>query len=411
MPEGLHAGLSAQEFADLIDYLASLSLPESAAAGRHGCRPTSRAERRRSTSRPFHSAEHRFEHPVWFGPVPGCTGAFAVVEHETGKVWLLDKADASESKGRLPRDRPVHARHARPARAWSSTRSSPTTAGTSSSSTWSRTATSPRTSSRARRRRTCRRDSGRPLPRRPPDRRDDQRPLRRRPRLRPATATSTSAWATPARSRTRRGTARTCRCCWGRCSGSTSTATTPASRTRSRRTTRSSAAPACGRRSGRTASASRGGSASTRSPRPLGRRRRPGPVRGGRHRPPGRELRLERVRGVRAVLQPYRRDGERVHRRRSSPTPASTASPSPAGSSTAATRSRSFYGVYVFGDYQTKRIFGLTQEDRVLKTGPPDRHVAAAGRLVRAATSAGSCTSSGTRGRSIRSDLRRAKFE
>jgi len=27
-----------------------------------------------------------------------------------------------------------------------------------------------------------------------------------------------------------------------------------------------------------------------------------------------------------------------------------------------------FYGVYIFGDYESRRVFGLTQENRVLKT-------------------------------------------
>ena len=27
-----------------------------------------------------------------------------------------------------------------------------------------------------------------------------------------------------------------------------------------------------------------------------------------------------------------------------------------------------FYGVYLFGDYESRRVFGLTQENRVLKT-------------------------------------------
>ena len=47
---------------------------------------------------PFIESEHRFEHPVWFGPVPGVPHTFAVVEHESGKIWLLDKTSSRESK-------------------------------------------------------------------------------------------------------------------------------------------------------------------------------------------------------------------------------------------------------------------------------------------------------------------------
>ena len=46
----------------------------------------------------FIDADHRFEHPVWFGPVPGVAHTFAVVEHETGKIWLLDKGSGRETK-------------------------------------------------------------------------------------------------------------------------------------------------------------------------------------------------------------------------------------------------------------------------------------------------------------------------
>ena len=96
MPESLYAGLSTQEFADVVEYLASLRLPESAAAVRHGA-PAVVPELARPVGLvPFHSPAHRFEHPVWFGPVPGMSGVFAVVEHESGRVWLLDKRSKEE---------------------------------------------------------------------------------------------------------------------------------------------------------------------------------------------------------------------------------------------------------------------------------------------------------------------------
>jgi putative heme-binding domain-containing protein len=98
MPENLYAGLSTQEFADLIEYLASLRLPASAAAVRHGAPAEIPALSKPVELTPFHSADHHFEHPVWFGPVPGISNAFTVVEHETGRVWLLDKRSKGEAK-------------------------------------------------------------------------------------------------------------------------------------------------------------------------------------------------------------------------------------------------------------------------------------------------------------------------
>lgn len=98
MPEGLQAALNFQEFADLIDYLASLKVPENLSAGQRGM-PASIDELKQPIGlRPFHTNEHKFAHPVWFGPIPGVAGSFAVVEHETGKVWRLEKGAAGETK-------------------------------------------------------------------------------------------------------------------------------------------------------------------------------------------------------------------------------------------------------------------------------------------------------------------------
>jgi putative heme-binding domain-containing protein len=87
MPEGLQTGLTLQEFTDLIEYLTTLKLPESAASVGHGMPATIPAVERPIALRPF-TAE-RFEHPVWFGPVPGAADTFAVEEHETGRIWCL----------------------------------------------------------------------------------------------------------------------------------------------------------------------------------------------------------------------------------------------------------------------------------------------------------------------------------
>jgi putative heme-binding domain-containing protein len=98
MPEGLHAGLSKEEFTDLIDYLASLQIPESAAKSRQGAPAEIPMLEKPVALVPFQSPEHRFEHPVWFGPVPGMANVFTIVEHETGRIWVLDKQSATETK-------------------------------------------------------------------------------------------------------------------------------------------------------------------------------------------------------------------------------------------------------------------------------------------------------------------------
>jgi putative heme-binding domain-containing protein len=98
MPEGLQNALTFQEFADLIDYLASLRVPENLAIGQRGM-PAEIGELKEPIAFvPFHAKEHKFEHPVWFGPIPGVAGSYAVVEHEAGRIWRLDKSAAGETK-------------------------------------------------------------------------------------------------------------------------------------------------------------------------------------------------------------------------------------------------------------------------------------------------------------------------
>lgn len=90
MPDGLEAGLSHAEFADLIAYLQSLRVPASADAARNGM-PVAIPEAPRPVSLvPLHGPEHRFDRPDWFGQVPGRRGSYLVCEHETGRVWLLE---------------------------------------------------------------------------------------------------------------------------------------------------------------------------------------------------------------------------------------------------------------------------------------------------------------------------------
>jgi putative heme-binding domain-containing protein len=91
MPEGLQAGLSPQEFTDVIEYLVSLKQPESAEATHHGMPTVIQKLARPVALRPFVADEMKFEHPVWFGPVPGESNVFLVVEHETGQIWQVKK--------------------------------------------------------------------------------------------------------------------------------------------------------------------------------------------------------------------------------------------------------------------------------------------------------------------------------
>lgn len=109
MPAGLYAVTSQQEFADLIAYLASLKQPASAVSSNRGM-PASIPEISKPIQvQPFISEALRFPHSVvengvgvrsgltWFGQLPGASNTFLVV-HETGQIWLLDKNGTNETK-------------------------------------------------------------------------------------------------------------------------------------------------------------------------------------------------------------------------------------------------------------------------------------------------------------------------
>ena len=109
MPEGLQAGLSLQEFTDLIEYLVTLKQPESALTSNRGM-PSEISELARPVVlRPFFSEELRFPHSfvekpgdvrsglVWFEQLPGKSNEFLAV-HQTGKIWRLEKNPPHDSK-------------------------------------------------------------------------------------------------------------------------------------------------------------------------------------------------------------------------------------------------------------------------------------------------------------------------
>jgi putative heme-binding domain-containing protein len=96
MPDGLEAALTTAEFADVIEFLASLKLPATAQVNRHGMPETISELGRPISLQPFHAADLKFEHPVWFGFVPGLSLTYAVVEHEFGRIWLLEKNPAGD---------------------------------------------------------------------------------------------------------------------------------------------------------------------------------------------------------------------------------------------------------------------------------------------------------------------------
>lgn len=103
MPEGLQVNLTVQEFADLIEYLTTLKQPESSLAGDHGM-PREIPELARPVDvRPFFTADFKLPRGKAesglssFRQVPGSGNAFLVV-HQTGVIWRMVKTADGEEK-------------------------------------------------------------------------------------------------------------------------------------------------------------------------------------------------------------------------------------------------------------------------------------------------------------------------
>ena len=96
MPTGLYKTVKADEFADLIAYLATLkqaegeSYPGLPSKIPHIAKPV-RLE-------PLHTDEMKFDHPVWIIAKPGTTDTFLIVEQQTRQVWQLQKLEHGDRK-------------------------------------------------------------------------------------------------------------------------------------------------------------------------------------------------------------------------------------------------------------------------------------------------------------------------
>lgn len=102
MPEGLHASLSLQEFTDLIEYLVSLKQPANSLSSHRGMPDVIPATARPVVLRPLFSEAQRFpvnpirrageprHGPVWFGQIPGHPDTFLVAS-QAGKIWHVEK--------------------------------------------------------------------------------------------------------------------------------------------------------------------------------------------------------------------------------------------------------------------------------------------------------------------------------
>lgn len=99
MPAGLWKSLTTNQFADLVAYLASLKQAGSAESI-PGLPKTILSVTRPATLRPLHAPSVRFDNPVWIHAIPGRPGEYVVVEQKTRQIWRFDERHP-DRKGEL----------------------------------------------------------------------------------------------------------------------------------------------------------------------------------------------------------------------------------------------------------------------------------------------------------------------
>lgn len=103
MPEGLQAGLSLQEFTDLTEYLTTLKQPETALISNRGMPGLIPELARPVTVRPFFTQELRLPRGrqqtglTALHQVPGLSNVFLVL-HQKGMIWMMEKTATAEDK-------------------------------------------------------------------------------------------------------------------------------------------------------------------------------------------------------------------------------------------------------------------------------------------------------------------------
>jgi putative heme-binding domain-containing protein len=112
MPEGLHNGLSHQEFADLIEFVATLKQPENALTSNRGMPAEILPLANPVPVRPFLREDLTFPHQfvrqpgdvrfglVYFAQIPGRANEFLAL-HQTGKIWVIE----NDASGDLQKDK------------------------------------------------------------------------------------------------------------------------------------------------------------------------------------------------------------------------------------------------------------------------------------------------------------------
>ena len=96
MPTGLHSELTTEEFRDLVAYLENRRQPEHLEADRKGAPLEIASITNPVRFEPIFGLEEKFHKPVWFGGHPTVKGAYLIAEKSKGTISLLEKVDGKE---------------------------------------------------------------------------------------------------------------------------------------------------------------------------------------------------------------------------------------------------------------------------------------------------------------------------
>ena len=96
MPPGLHSQLSPAEFRDLVAYLESLRQPETKVVQEAGTPLEIPVLSQQIAFEPVFGMQEKFHKPVWFGGHPTVQGGYLIAEKSKGTISLLERVDGEE---------------------------------------------------------------------------------------------------------------------------------------------------------------------------------------------------------------------------------------------------------------------------------------------------------------------------
>ena len=96
MPPGLHSQLSPAEFRDLVAYLESLRQPETKVVQEAGTPLEIPVLSQQVAFEPVFGMKEKFHKPVWFGGHPTVQGCYLIAEKSKGTISLLERVDGEE---------------------------------------------------------------------------------------------------------------------------------------------------------------------------------------------------------------------------------------------------------------------------------------------------------------------------